>query len=195
MSNKKKKVPPLPVTGIPEKLEELPCTQKELELAGVVPALETEPEQVADKKVKSPEEISGMVVPPSDAVPQSQHLPEVDPRPEDIPAATGGIYEPLVFKLSMYEERINRCKSQIIQVQLAISEQIRALEVQRNSHIMNLTRELRTSDSAYRQLQEDIEEKHKIRLREYAYDDEMGMLNKIVEPVEVPPAPVDVKPN
>ena len=93
-----------------------------------------------------------------------------------------------VFKLAMLENEIEKIQ---LQYQLSlkhIDEQATALVIKKNqlSAQFNLNfKELKSRHSAHK---EYIEEKHKIGLAGYIYDDELGILRKREDLIDTPVA-------
>lgn len=85
----------------------------------------------------------------------------------------------LVLQLALAQERLQRLRVQTSFNRLSYDLQKRALEEQRFNNEAQTAAEISKTDGEYRQIQKNIEEKHKIDLQYYMFDPDAGLLNPV----------------
>ena len=96
-----------------------------------------------------------------------------------------------VFKLAYLEERKKNATLLMELRRKMYDERITALKQERHATVEAIAREVAAVDGLLIQARHDIEQKHAIDLKHYAYDDELGVLRKVVE--EVKPGDTEIK--
>lgn len=89
------------------------------------------------------------------------------------------VEDPLaVFKMCLYEERCQGLEFRKAAVLAQMDNEIRNLQMARNNKMLELDRALRQAHAQMMQHKDHIEDKHKLVLKCYTYDDETGILTK-----------------
>ena len=108
--------------------------------------------------------------------------------PEGYPHAAGDILDPiLVLRLAHLQEKVHRLQAQQSGYQLLFATKQRELEESRHLTLTQNDRDLRAAGLEYHGVQEEIEKKHGIQLKNYTFDPDTGILNKIEEPKPMAP--------
>lgn len=114
--------------------------------------------------------------------------PEVSP-----PAHVNAAYDAMpneiedagaVFKLAFLDAERGRLQTQALLVKQEGDQNIKAMQLQYQTAINELQRQIREFDTKLKEHRDYIEQKYGIALRSYTYDDETGLLKKQIQTPE-----------
>jgi hypothetical protein len=110
--------------------------------------------------------------------------PTLPPSPSVFPPAEldGGIHDPVhVLKMAYFQMVIEKLQAQNTSYRISFDNQIKELQLRKAATLAQLQQELGTANAAYLAIQKEIEAVYGIQLRDYTFNPDNGMLNKIVD--------------
>ena len=86
-----------------------------------------------------------------------------------------------VFKLAFLDSERGRLQTQALLVKQEGDQNVKALQLQYQTTLNELQRQIRAIEARLKEHRDYIEAKYKIALRSYNYDDETGVLKKQIQ--------------
>jgi 6-phosphogluconolactonase (cycloisomerase 2 family) len=86
-----------------------------------------------------------------------------------------------VLKLAYFQMAIEKLQAQNTSYRISFDNQIKELQLRRTTTLAQLQQELGTANAAYLAIQKEIESVYGIQLKDYTFNPDSGMLNKIVD--------------
>lgn len=86
-----------------------------------------------------------------------------------------------VFKLAFLDSERGRLQTQALLVKQEGDQNIKAMQIQYQTTLNELQRQIRVVEAKIKEHKDYIEKKHGVALRSYNYDDETGVLKKQVQ--------------
>jgi hypothetical protein len=122
-------------------------------------------------------------VPVEDDLPETPE-PTLPPSPSVFPAAVldDGIHDPVrVLKLAYFQMAIEKLRANVTSYRISFENQIKELTMRKTTTLAQLQQELERANGSYLAIQKEIETAYGIKVAEYTFNPDNGMLNKIVD--------------
>lgn len=91
----------------------------------------------------------------------------------------GVIHDSRVFRLGLVEERIKRVSAELDLFKLKVDIQLKEFITARDQELLGFTTKLYNLHKEDQQIRDVIAKDHNIDFKDYCWDDEVGILNKI----------------